>query len=225
NFNEVTALAEGQTTIPSGASSFLNTITVGEPVGAFYGVAYAGVDLSNGDAIFYSNEEKTETTNNFNEAARMMLVSPHPKLFGGLTNHFRVGKFDASFLFQGVYGNDIFLVGGSYFAANGNWFDNGTKEQMKRWQKLGDVTDVPQARFSAGNGTQPSSRYLSDGSYLRFKTLTVGYSLPFDILERLKVATLRVYFIGQNLLTFTGYAGWDPEVNAEIGRASCRERV
>ena len=71
NFNEVTALAEGQTSIPSGASSFLNAITVGQPVGAFHGVAYAGVDPNNGDALFYSNEEKTETTNNFNEASRM----------------------------------------------------------------------------------------------------------------------------------------------------------
>jgi TonB-linked SusC/RagA family outer membrane protein len=215
NFNEVTALAEGQTTIPSGASSFLNAITLGEPVGAFYGVAYAGVDPNNGDAIFYSNEERTETTNNFNEAARMILGSPHPKLFGGLTNNFTFENFDASFLFQGVYGNDIFLVGGSYFAANGNWFDNGTKKQMGRWQKPGDVTDIPQARFGTGNGTQPSSRYLSDGSYLRLKTLTVGYSLPSEILDRLKVTSLRVYFIGQNLLTFTNYAGWDPEVNAD----------
>src|SRR5690606_8472802 len=192
NFNEVTALAEGQSSIPSGSSGYLNAIFVGEPIGAFYGVKYAGVDPANGDALFYTDEEMTETTNNFNSAERMVLGSPHPKLVGGLVNNFTVGNFDASILFQGVYGNDVFLAGGRFFAANGDWFDNGTKEQMNRWQTPGDVTDIPQARFGAGNGTQPSSRYLTDGSYLRFKTLTVGYSLPADLLERFKVSSLRV---------------------------------
>jgi len=215
NINEVTALAEGQTSIPSSSSSLLNSITVGQPVGAFYGVAYAGVDPANGDALFYSNQEKTETTNNYNSAARMILGSPHPKFVGGLTNNFTFGNFDMSLLFQGVYGNDTYLAGGRFFSANGDWFDNGTKDQMNRWRNPGDVTDVPQARFSAGNGTQPSSRYLSDASYLRFKTLTIGYSLPSDILDRFKVASLRVYFTGQNLLTFTNYKGWDPEVNTD----------
>src|SRR5690606_6536852 len=168
-----------------------------------------------GDALFYSNKDKTETTNNFNEGARMILGSPHPKLVGGLANNFTIRGFDAGFLLQGVYGNEIFMVGGSYLAANGNWFDNGTKEQMNRWQKPGDVTDIPQARLGEGNGTQPSSRYLSDGSYVRIKTLTVGYSLPSELLNRFKVASLRIYFIGQNLLTFTNYAGWDPEVNTD----------
>lgn len=215
NYNEVTALADGQTSIPSGTSSILNSITVGEPIGAFYGVAYAGVDPNNGDALFYTNEQKNETTNNFNNAERMILGSPHPQWVGGLTNTLIVGNFDASILFQGVYGNDIYEVGGSFYAANADWFDNGTKKQMNRWQVPGDETDVPQARFGAGNGTQASSRYLSDGTYLRFKTLSVGYSLPSTILDRFKVSSLRIYFTGQNLLTFTNYSGWDPEVNTD----------
>lgn len=215
NINKVTALAEGQTSIPSGSSSLLNSITVGETIGAFYGVAYASVDPKNGDALFYANVEKTETTNDYNSATRMILGSPHPKFVGGLNNKFKIGEFDVSFLLQGVYGNDAYLAGGRFFAANGDWFDNGTKAQMDRWQQPGDITDIPQARFSGGNGTQPSSRFLSDASYLRFKTLTIGYSLPSDILEKFKVSSLRVYFTGQNLLTVTNYEGWDPEVNTD----------
>ncbi|MEJ0030086.1 MAG: hypothetical protein WDO15_06815 [Bacteroidota bacterium] len=63
--------------------------------------------------------------------------------------------------------------------------------------------------------TSASSRYVFDGSYLRVKTVTLGYNFPASILSRLKMSQLRVYATGQNLFTFTKYPGWDPEVNAD----------
>jgi TonB-dependent starch-binding outer membrane protein SusC len=215
NINRVRELAPGQESIPPESSRFLNGIFIGESIGVFYGPKYAGVDPDNGDALYYSNAEMTETTNDFNAAERMVVGDPNPQFIGGITNNFSFGNFDASFLFQGVFGNQIFDGGGGFFAANGDWFDNSTRDQMARWQNPGDITMIPQARLGACNGCQASSRYLSDGSYVRLRTLSVGYSLPSNLISKLKISSARFYLIAQNLLTFTNYKGWDPEVNAD----------
>ncbi len=215
NVNEVKALAPGQQTIPPSSSRFLNSVIIGESLGVFFGPAYAGVDPANGDALYYSNAEKTETTSNYNEAERMVLGDPNPKFIGGITNNFTLGNFDLTFLFQGVFGNEIFDGGGGFFSANGDWFDNSTRDQLARWQNPNDITDIPQARLGECNGCQASSRYLSDGTYVRLKTLTFGYTLRQSQLTRLKLTSVRFFFTGQNLLTFTDYKGWDPEVSAD----------
>jgi TonB-linked SusC/RagA family outer membrane protein len=215
NVNKVKELAPGQSMIPPSSSRFLNAVIIGEPLGVFYGAAYAGVDQANGDALYYSNADRTETTSNYNEAERLVLGDPTPDFIAGLTNTIQFKGFELMFLFQGVFGNQIYDGGGGFFAANGDWFDNSTRDQMARWQKPGDVTDIPQARLGECNGCSASSRYLSDGSYIRFKTLNVGYSFDPKVLSRLKVTSLRVFFTGQNLLTFTDYKGWDPEVSAD----------
>jgi hypothetical protein len=104
-------------------------------------------------------------------------------------------------------------------SANGDWFDNQTRDQLNRWQKPGDITDVPQARLNLSgavpNGISASSRYVYDGSYVRLKTVTLGYTLPSSVVSKIKMNSVRVYVTGQNLLTFTDYPGWDPEVNAD----------
>lgn len=215
NINEVKELAPGQLSIPPSSSRFLNAVIIGEPLGVFFGPAYAGVDAQNGDALYYSNEEQTETTTNYNEAERVVLGDPNPEFIAGITNNFKFKGFDLMFLFQGVFGNEIFDGGGGFFAANGDWFDNSTSDQLGRWQNPGDITDIPQARLGECNGCQASSRYLSDGSYIRLKTLNVGYSFSPQLLSKVKLTSLRVFFTGQNLLTFTDYKGWDPEVSAD----------
>ncbi|MCH7413497.1 TonB-dependent receptor [Belliella sp. R4-6] len=215
NINEVKELAPGQTSIPSSSSRFLNAVFVGQPIGVFYGPAYAGVDPQNGDALYYTNADRTETTSSFNDAERTFVGDPNPKFFGGITNNIKFKNFDLSILFQGVFGNDIYDGGGGFFAANGDWFDNSTRDQMGRWQNPGDLTNIPQARLGECNGCNASSRYLSDGSYLRLRTLTLGYSIPSDQLTKFKLSSARIFFTGQNLLTFTNYRGWDPEVSTD----------
>ena len=100
-------------------------------------------------------------------------------------------------------------------SANGDFYDNQTIDQLARWQKKGDITNVPQARFLGGNGTAQSSRYLSDGSYTRLKTVSLGYTFPKSITDKIKLSKLRIYATANNLLTFTKYKGWDPEVNTD----------
>jgi hypothetical protein len=100
-------------------------------------------------------------------------------------------------------------------ASGSNGFDNQTVDQLRAWKNPGDVTDVPEARLFYGNGVNPSSRYISDGSYLRVKAVTLGYNLPKTITSRLKISNFRVYVRAQNLFTITNYDGWDPEVTAD----------
>ncbi|WP_114749311.1 SusC/RagA family TonB-linked outer membrane protein [Pleomorphovibrio marinus] len=226
NINRVRELSEDQTSIPPTSSRFLNGIFIGESIGVFYGPKYAGVDPSNGDALYYSNEELTETTNDYNEAERMVVGDPNPAFIAGINNTLTYKNFDMSFLFQGVFGNDIYEGGGGFYAANGDWFDNSTLRQFDRWQNPGDITDIPQARLGACNGCNASSRYISDGSYVRLKTLTFGYNIPSNVVERMRLNTVRIYFLAQNLLTFTNYLGWDPEVNADyLGSTTQNQNV
>lgn len=217
NENEITDL-DGQVI----EGSFVSRAVEGEAIGVFFAREYAGVDPDNGDALYWvNNSDGTKnhdagTTNNFNSANRVVIGDPNPDFQGGIGNSMSYKGFDLNVFFQFVYGNDIYNGGGTFQSANADFFDNQTKDQMDRWQQPGDVTDVPEARLLGGNGTGESSRYLSDGSYLRLKTLTLGYSLPQDMISRLSLRKARVYFTGLNLLTFTDYDGWDPEVNTDF---------
>jgi len=200
---------------------FLNRAVEGQPLGVFVGPEYAGVDPANGDALYYKNTKNTDgsidrgTTNDVNQAEYVVIGNPNPKWIGGFTNEFSYKGIDFSFTFQGVYGNSVYNGAGKFMSANGDFYDNQTIDQMSRWQKPGDITNVPQARYLGGNGTAESSRYLQDASYTRLKTITLGYTFPSSVVNKLKLSKLRVYATANNLLTFTKYTGWDPEVNTD----------
>jgi hypothetical protein len=100
-------------------------------------------------------------------------------------------------------------------SANGDFLDNQTKDQLRRWQNPGDVTDIPQARLFGANGTGESSRYVSDATYVRMKNITLGYNLPAAMVTKIRFTKIRLYVSALNLLTFTDYEGWDPEVNSD----------
>jgi TonB-linked SusC/RagA family outer membrane protein len=197
--------------------SFLSRAVEGEPIGIFFGPKYAGVDPANGDALYYvkNPDGSLSTTNDYNSATFMKIGDPNPEIIWGLTNNLSYKGIDLTFLFMGVHGNDVYNGGGKFMSANGDFFDNQTRDQLDRWQNPGDITDVPQARLFGANGTGESSRYISDGSYVRLKTLTLGYTLPQSIISKASLTKVRVYVSGQNLLTFTDYKMWDPEVNSD----------
>ncbi len=212
NKNEVKALPDGADIIRDE-----KIVRVGEPVASFYMPEYAGVDPDNGDALFYLNTELPDgsldrtTTNDYGEASRRILGNPFPDVIAGMTNTVRYKNFDLSFTFQGQWGAQLYNAGGIYQSANGDFFDNQTRDQLQRWQQQGDITNVPQARLFGGNGTQLSSRYLEDSDFIRLRNLTLGYTLSPDVTESLGLNRIRVYFTGVNLLTITDFKGWDPE--------------
>jgi TonB-linked SusC/RagA family outer membrane protein len=214
NKNKVVALAEGQDII----NPDINVVKVGEPIGVFYGAEYAGVDPANGDALWYVNAEgrERETTSDFNEAEFVVLGSPIPDMIAGVTNTFTFKGFSLDFTFQGVFGNEIHNSAGRYMSCNACWFDNQTRDQMRYWDKPGDITDIPEPRLGYSNGDQDrSSRYITDGSYVRLRTLNFGYEFPQSVIRKAGLSRLRLYLLGQNLLTFTKYEGWDPEVSSD----------
>jgi TonB-linked SusC/RagA family outer membrane protein len=224
----------GQQVIDEGSSRFMNVVKVGEQLGVFYGAEYAGVDPDNGDALWYINETDVNgnivnpeaTTNDFSLANFKVLGVPNPPVMGAITNNLSYKGIDLSFTFQGVTGNQIHLTGDPYMAANAAWFDNQTTDQLRSWKKPGDVTDIPQARLGYSNGDQGrSSRYLSPGSYLKLRTASLGYNLPNALVRKLNLTGVRVYVQGQNLLTFTKYRGWDPEVSADFVVSNVRSGV
>lgn len=210
----------------------INAASAGQPIGAFYLPEYAGVNPANGDAIYYLNTVDANgninrnTTNDINEAQRIFAGNPNPKYTFGLNNSLSFKNFDLNIFFQGVQGNKIFNGAGQYMSANAsNGYDNQTVDQMTYWDKPGDITMVPEPRLGSGNGTGNSTRYLSSGSYIRLKTLTLGYTLPATALSKIKLTKLRIFASAQNLATITGYKGWDPEVNADYQSTNINQGV
>lgn len=218
NRNEVTELANGQDIIDFGSSDFMNVVMVGQPIGVFYGAEFAGADPDNGDGLWYINGDGTgeETTNDFTQANYVVVGDPNPDFIAGMTNTFTYKGFDLIFDLQSVYGNDINMQGDFWMSANASQYDNQTVDQLEAWQEPGDITMVPENRLLFENGTQSrSSRYLSDGSYLRLKTLTLGYTFPKTWMQKVKMGNLRIYASSYNLYTLTNYIGWDPEVSTD----------
>ncbi len=219
NVNKVTKL-NGDPITPGGR--FLNRVAVGEPIGYFYGVAFAGVDKENGDALFYVDESRTATTSDYSEAKSQKLGNPNPDFTGGITNTLRYKDFDFSFTSQFVSGNKIYNVAGAFQSASGDYFDNQTRDQLNAWTSTNTNTDVPQARLYGANGTQVSSRWLQDGSFFRIKNITLGYNVPRQLLSKINVVSARVFVTAQNPITFTKYKGYDPEVNTFYSATSAQ---
>ena len=191
-------------------------------MGVFFTPEFAGVDPNNGDALFYKNTKGADgkldrtTTNKYSEAQRVVVGDPNPDLIFGFTNNFSYKGFDLSVFFNGVRGNQNNIYGmGRYSSASMLYEDNNTADQLGRWRKPGDITNIPQVRLYYTNGSQASSRYIVDGSYIRLRSVTFGYNIDAKLLRKYKIEKLRVYVSGQNLLTFTKYPYWDPEVNAD----------
>ena len=186
----------------------------GEPIGVFYGQKFLGVDPQTGDAQYLGEDGKATT--DYNQAARVVLGKSNPDWTGGFTNTFSFKGFDLSVFFNFVTGNKIYNAGGIY-QDDGfvNGFDNQTTDVLNTWQKPGDVTNVPRIGAYYGSGYRTSSRWLYDGSYLRLRNATLGYSLPKTILQNFNISSFRLYVTGVNLFTSTKYPG-DPEVNTQV---------
>lgn len=188
----------------------------GQPIGVFYMAKFAGVDPQTGDALYIDGSGKPNA--DFSQAQRMVVGKSTPDWTGGMTNTFSGYGFDLSVFFSFVQGNSIFNRAGVYqdngFAGG---FDNQLTDVLKRWQKPGDITNVPRLSYyyADGGASTANSRWIYDGSYIRLKSLTLGYTLPKSVINTLKISSLRVYVAGYNLWTKTKYFG-DPEINSDV---------
>jgi TonB-linked SusC/RagA family outer membrane protein len=210
---------------------------VGQPVGNFFGYDYLGVYATDEDVPrlpdvpgqppvqdlydrgVRGGEAAFRDINNdgFISRAddRLIIGNALPRHIGGLTNTFNFRGFELNVVMNWSYGNQIYNM--TRGVLTGMIEDlNQSTEVLRRWRQPGDVTDVPKALYgsSSVSGAAPtdvSSRYLEDGSFLRFRNITLAYSLPISLIQRIGLSNARVYVSGQNLITLTNYSGFDPE--------------
>lgn len=226
-----------------GVAGYQNSIrsVVGGSLGDFYGLKQIGVymndeDLANsakwtgaqpsgvGD-IKYSDENKD---GKIDVADIIKIGTPHPKFIYGLTNSFNYANFDLNIILQGVYGGDIVNAVVRY----SNTFlggDNPFIHTLDRWRSVDNPGNgwVPKAKAWSGTANpaplaQFSTYNLYSASYLRISTITLGYNLTKAMFRKKSDKSLRLYVAGQNLFTFTKYAGYNPDANMYGGEDSDR---
>lgn len=223
-------------TVPQpGGQQGLNYFTVlqraGNPYNSFFGYVTDGIFQSDeevaasavqvpGDDVFNrtsAGDIRFKDLNNdgvINDADRKFLGNPYPDFIFAMNNTFGYKGFDLSIFLQGVYGNEIFNFNRVDLESMAS-VQNQTKAVLNRWQSIDQPGDgkTPRAIYGDPNAnTRPSDRYIEDGSYLRIKNVTLGYTFPQSKLEKVKLSNLRVYTSAQNLFTLTNYSGFDPEV-------------
>ena len=209
---------------------------VGKPIGYFRGYQVDGIYQSNSDVdkAFQPNANAGDFRfrdvngdNALTDEDRVMLGTPWPTLTYGMNMDFSYKGFDLNVLFQGVSGNEIFHVNKfttypvKYFGGSG--VINASADVLDRWTADRGGNTVPILKYTDQNGNYAnlSSFYIEDGSYLRLRNLTLGYTLPGKIFENSSlVKRLRVYGSVQNALTFTKYSGFDPEIGSTNPLAS-----
>lgn len=187
-------------------------VSEGHPINVYKMVRWAGVNPANGDALYYTKDGDITNVYNSDDAVVLDGKTPDPKYFG---------SFGARLAYKGIeLSGDFYFSGGNYIYNHINYFTQSDGSMMDQnldrkllydqWMKPGDVTNIPEQRLS--NNTQPSTRYLEDGSYLRLRNVTLAYTLPKRWLKPLRMENLRVYAQGLNLFTVTNFSGMDPEV-------------
>lgn len=226
NTNEIESL-NGDTPLYQNSIDMFGNITkqaVGHPINSFFGYVTDGIFQNENEVKQHATQIQGGTAPGdirfknlndddvINDEDRTYIGNPTPKWMFAMGNDFYWKGFDLSIFFQGVAGNKI-------FNANRIWWEgmslpqNQTVATLNRWTGEGTSNEMPRAIYGDPNkNTRISDRYVENGSYLRLKNVTLGYTLPKAITRKFMVEDLRFFFTGQNLLTITGYSGFDPEV-------------
>ena len=206
-----------------------NAIIVGQPLGSFWGFKTNGLYkdgeeipatplLANtkvGDVNYLDLNSDGKITQADDQT---VIGNAQPKFIFGLTNNFSYANFDLSVFFQGSYGNKVYSyilqqlqVPTGYQNVIGGYADHYTSNTTgAKYQKPNELITA----------NPVSDLYVYDASYVRLKSVTLGYNIATKIISKLKINRLRLYITGQNLLTFTRYPGYDPEVNSYDSNSS-----
>ena len=195
------------------AGSFMHYV-VGKSMYTFYLPDYYGVNPANGEALWVTDEGTL--TNDYNKARKYYAGSPEPKLLGGFNTTFAWKGLSVSAFFEFKVGNYVCILNEhSYLNSDGAQMTmNQMASSLNYWKQPGDtgVNPKPIAGNSTNSSTALSDRWLERGDYLRIKDVTVSYSLPQNILDKMHVKGLRFYVSGLNLYCFNDVNFWDPEM-------------
>jgi hypothetical protein len=227
--NEITALPDG--TFDTDVLGGQVRTAVGQPAGVFYGYKTNGVyattdeaeaanlykENANGTLTKYqagdvrfvdANKTQKDGRDVINALDRQIIGDPNPDYYGTITSQFKHRRLGLDLLFTYSAGNDVYNYLRSQLESGANFY-NQTVAMTNRWKTEGDATDVPRAVYGdpAGNSAF-SDRWIEDGSYLRLKTLTLSYAIPFNLTY---LQGITVWATVNNLYTWTNYLGSDPE--------------
>jgi len=185
-------------------------IEEGYPLFSFYVHEQIGVDEQTGNIVW---NKGADDIFNVNTDRFILNRSAWPDFQGGITNSLKYKAFDLMAFFQYSYGNYVFNYNRFFFEHGGERTTGYSSQQLDRWQKPGDKTDVPRmARVNYDTNFRPS-RHVEDASYIRLKNITLGFTVPRTFTSKIGISSARLYVSGQNILTFTKYSGLDPEVS------------
>jgi TonB-dependent starch-binding outer membrane protein SusC len=224
-------------------AGFVTKTQVGHPVASFYGKKTDGIFQNwneiNSFTYFDPKDSMTKLVqpkaapgdirykddNHDGVLDEGYLGSPHPKFSMGLNGNMSYRGFDFDWAFQAVYGNKIFN-GTRWYTENGIGMYNLDTKMLDRWTGAGSTNSVNFPRMTVKdenlNGKSISDRYIEDGSYIRFKTMQLGYTFGESLSRKLRIKQCRVYVGAENLFTLTRYTGLEPEVGLGEARGNTK---
>jgi TonB-linked SusC/RagA family outer membrane protein len=193
--------------------------TIGRPIGAFYGFVTDGIFQNQSELDSYPSMSQAGVGDlrfldingdgQINGDDRTYLGSPIPKFVYGFSLDLNYKNWDLSLGIQGQYGNKIF--NGKNVVRPDPY--NFEQHVWNRWTGEGTSNTEPRPSYG-GYNFLPSDRFIQDGSYVRIRSLNIGYSLPPGLTGRLNISRARVYLKATNLFTLTGYSGYTPEIGS-----------
>jgi len=236
NRNKVLKLADADRFFGSTVSSYLiqrnggsaSVVMVGQPIGVFWGNIHDGLWQTEEDfkaghmknnantGPGFENYRDIDGNGVFEEGIDETVIgNPHPKYEFGLNNTLTYKGFDLSIFVNGTQGNDILNLNLIDLTTQVNGM-NGLAIYKEAWTGPGTSNRIAKIdRPDGRQGTFPNrvaTNYIEDGSFVRIRNITLGYTLP--LASNSKIARARIYVAGENLITFTKYSGYNPEVNS-----------
>lgn len=189
----------------------------GYDVTSFYMRKWMGVNPDNGSGQWevINADGSKSLTSNYNQATLQIVGAATPDYYGSFSTNLSVKRF---YLNANIY----FSQGGQIYNSYRELFDSDgaypyynqmtLKDNWNRWEKPGDIATHPVAIFNNNTLTnKPSSRYLEDASYVKLRSIRLGYNFPDSLAEKLKITSASIYIMGENLFTITKFSGVDPE--------------
>lgn len=223
--NKVLSLPNGDILTQFGGATYITS--VGHDANLFYGLKTNGVysttaeaqadglsrRLTNGELVSFSGGDMRFTDTNgdkvIDDKDRMVIGNPNPDLTGSFTTNFTYKRFSLQGLFTFSVGNDLYN-GVRYNLEKMSGYENQSVAVANRWRAEGQQTDMPKATWGDPMGNADfSDRWIEDGSYLRLKTLVLGYDFNVEKMNYIKA--IKIYATANNLFTLTDYLGYDPE--------------
>lgn len=234
NRNKIVSLPENILTNGYLQNGTYHILKVGESIGTFYGWKFLGVYSRDEDNInqvrygsangkvFRGGDPIWDDLNGdhiIDDQDKQIIGNAQPKFTGGLNNDFSYKNFSLNIFLQFSYGNDIY----SNLNMMRNWvfaYNNVSTDALNRWRKQGDITDYPRPIRNdplRNEYLRVSDRWIEDGSYMRLKNVSLAYDLPRRLANRIFLEGLQFYVTGENLITWTHYTAYDPDISSYSG--------